>query len=324
MPRSSNCEQPAHRTVYDLVQIVVIKDEGQVEHLELLHAQGPNLASDGASICTAQLQGFHSSLSLPGALLAYLDLDLALGQLCGLLGKNSAALPLGRVLGDHVLNLMTILLCLGHPWHQTPPTRQVLFSRKLHDGLAWILRDDNGRTVGRMSRLCNCGVPQLRVNPRPFAQASQGVHPVDLASDAPLQTQGHLLRRLAQASALVIARHMDACAPQTPGVPRGFVVFVLGDGCCPSPAPRPWPAAPGCGRLGQVVQKRWFTLPPVAQVAGVAGQAQVGLHLVHALRPEVGHRVLRPVHHARGQEGAAGFAEGQVHRLAPARASGGQ
>jgi hypothetical protein len=47
-----------------------VEDEGQIEDLELAHPSGPNLASEGASICTApSCRASSSSLSLYSVLL---------------------------------------------------------------------------------------------------------------------------------------------------------------------------------------------------------------------------------------------------------------
>ena len=76
---------------------------------------GPNLASDGASICTEpSCSASISSPSLNSELFGIdLDLDAALGALLGELLEVLGALALGRVDGDDVAELDDDRL-LGH------------------------------------------------------------------------------------------------------------------------------------------------------------------------------------------------------------------
>src|SRR3954452_20714549 len=78
-----------------------------------LTPSGPNLASDGASICTAPIcSASSSSLSLYSVELAYTStLTLPLVSSPARLAKNSDALPLGVSLATTWLNLITIGAC---------------------------------------------------------------------------------------------------------------------------------------------------------------------------------------------------------------------
>src|SRR3990167_4000811 len=71
---------------------------------------GPNLANEGASICTEPIcRASISSLSLYKALLAYTStLTLPLVNSAAFLAKNSEALPLGVSTATTWLNLMTV------------------------------------------------------------------------------------------------------------------------------------------------------------------------------------------------------------------------
>jgi hypothetical protein len=109
MPRLQLLEQlGAHGALGDGVQVVVVvEDEGQVEDLELLHAQRAELGQRGRQhLHRAQLQGLHLFLVLVELAVGIdLDLDLALGQLGRALGEELGRLALGRVGGHHVAEL---------------------------------------------------------------------------------------------------------------------------------------------------------------------------------------------------------------------------
>jgi hypothetical protein len=86
---------------------VVVEDVGQVEGLELLDAQRAELGQRrGQHLHGAELQRLHLFLVLvQRAVGVDLDLDLALGQLLGLLGEELRRLALGRIGGHHVAEL---------------------------------------------------------------------------------------------------------------------------------------------------------------------------------------------------------------------------
>ena len=73
-----------------------LEDEGQIEHFELPSRPRPNLARDGASICTRPSWHFHLFLVLvQRAVGVHLDLDRPLVGSLAFLAKSSAAGPLG-------------------------------------------------------------------------------------------------------------------------------------------------------------------------------------------------------------------------------------
>ena len=89
------------------LMLAVVEDEGQIEHFELLHAQRAELGQRRCQhLHRAELQRFHLFLVLvQRAVGVHLDLDLALGQLIGLLGKELGSLALGGVLRHDVAEL---------------------------------------------------------------------------------------------------------------------------------------------------------------------------------------------------------------------------
>ena len=101
-------QRRADRALGDLVQFLeVVEHVGQVEHLELAHAQRAELRDRRRQhLHRAQLQRFHLLAVLEQrAVRIDLDLDAALGALLGELLELLGALALRRVLGDDVAEL---------------------------------------------------------------------------------------------------------------------------------------------------------------------------------------------------------------------------
>ncbi len=100
--------------------VIAIEDEGQVKNLKLLDAKRPELGQRRRQhLHGTQLQRLHFFLVFVQCRIGIdLDLDLALGQLVGLLGEHLGRFALRSIGRDNVAELDNDrLLCINRQRH---------------------------------------------------------------------------------------------------------------------------------------------------------------------------------------------------------------